>query len=56
MICIICKTEIKKHYIYLGKDKYRHQKCRAGSTKWLNSSIGKQSSLYDYFKIKLVEN
>lgn len=49
--CCICEHTIvnPKEEVYLGQDKYRHDGCKAGSSRWMQTR-GKNSDIAPCFK------
>ena len=40
--CYVCHERIKKNdeSVYIGKNLWRHKKCKPGGRKWLKSGVG----------------
>lgn len=48
-ICYVCGHGIRNSPIYIGQGRYRHERCFPGSQRWLQSEVGKCSSMYEFF-------
>ncbi len=43
--CYVCFQRIKENDgIYIGKNKWRHRKCKPGSAQWLKSPVAKDEA------------
>ncbi|HVN95179.1 MAG TPA: hypothetical protein VMT62_02005 [Syntrophorhabdaceae bacterium] len=43
--CYVCCQRIKENDgIYIGQNKWRHKKCKPGSTQWLKSPLSREES------------
>jgi hypothetical protein len=49
-VCYVCYDRIKADEgVHIGKGKWRHERCKPGSTNWLKSKVGRESTLAGYF-------
>ncbi|HBA55799.1 MAG TPA: hypothetical protein DCZ04_15455 [Syntrophorhabdus aromaticivorans] len=44
--CYVCYQRIKQDEgIHVGRDMWRHRKCKPGSRRWLKSKVGQENPL-----------
>lgn len=51
-ICFVCSRVIKGKNRYIGSGKYRCEKCKPGSARWMRSSVGKKSEVREFFLVQ----
>lgn len=49
-VCCICGKKKNSTFVYIGHGKYRHTACEPGTSSWMKSSIGKEGSMFKFFK------
>jgi hypothetical protein len=48
-VCYVCYERIRNEEgVYIGKELWRHKKCKPGSANWLKSKVGRDSMLSNY--------
>lgn len=47
--CYVCGNIIRGTAVYVGAHTYRHQKCKTGTVRWLQSEVGMISKYFNLF-------
>jgi len=48
--CYVCCQRITDDGVYIGQNKWRHKKCKPGSTQWLKSPLSKDDTTLPVLK------